>query len=311
MKVAVTSSSFSKNEQLRKELLSYFKDVKFNLEGKKFDKYELIDFIKDAEAVIVGLEPIDEEVIDKSPKLKFISKYGVGLDNIDITACKKKGIKIGWTGGVNRLSVAEMTLGFMLMLARNLYVTSNKLKNGIWEKNGGFQLSGKTIGIIGVGNIGKELVKLLKPFNCKILVNDIIDQTEYYKENQLIEVSKEEIYKKSDFITIHTPLTEQTKNMITLKQLKMMKPTAYLINTARGGIIKEKDLKIALKEGIIAGAAIDVYEKEPPKDKDLLKLPNLICTPHIGGNAKEAVLAMGRSAIKNLVQLVEGKWQGL
>jgi phosphoglycerate dehydrogenase-like enzyme len=161
-------------------------------------------------------------------------------------------------------------------------------------------LSEKIVGIIGVGHIGKELIRLLKPFNCKILVNDIIQQNDYYKKNNLIETTKEEIYKKSDFITIHTPLNKTTFNMITLKEIKMMKKTAYLINSARGGLINEKDLKIALKESMIAGAAIDVYLEEPPTDKELLSLPNLICTPHIGGNAKEAVEAMGISAIKHL-----------
>ena len=307
MNIVVTSPSFSKNKKLQDEIYKYFPDAKLNLNGIRFSKDELIEFIKDAEAIIVGLEPVDEEVLDACPKLKFISKYGVGLNNIDLKACEKRGIKIGWTGGVNRLSVAEMALGFMLMLARNLYVTSNKLKSGVWEKNGGFQLSGKTVGIIGVGYIGKELVRLLKPFQCKILVNDIIDQSEYYKENGLIEVSKEELYRESDFITLHTPLDETTKNMITLNEMKMMKPSAYLLNTARGGLVVEEDLKIALKNGIIAGAAIDSYLVEPPQDQELLSLPNLICTPHIGGNAKEAVEAMGMSAINHLRKFIREK----
>jgi len=308
MNIVATSHSFSKNKKLQDEIYKYFPDAKLNLNGIRFSKDELIKFIKDAEAIIVGLEPVDEEVLDACPKLKFISKYGVGLNNIDLKACEKRGIKIGWTGGVNRLSVAEMALGFMLMLARNLYVTSNKLKSGVWEKNGGFQLSGKTVGIIGVGYIGKELVRLLKPFQCKILVNDIIDQSEYYKENGLIEVSKEELYRESDFITLHTPLDETTKNMITLNEMKMMKSSAYLLNTARGGLVVEEDLKIALKNGIIAGAAIDSYLVEPPQDQELLSLPNLICTPHIGGNAKEAVEAMGMSAINHLKKFIKEKY---
>jgi len=300
MNIVVTSPSFSKNKTLQSEIKKYFPNAKLNLEGIRFSKDELIEFIRDAEAVVIGLEAIDEEILNFCPKLKFISKYGVGLDNIDLKACKERGIKVGWTGGVNRLSVAEMTLGFMLMLARNLYIASNNLKRGNWEKDGGFQLSGKTVGIIGVGFIGKELVRLLKPFQCKILVNDIINQDSFYRENSLVEVSKEEIYRKSDFITLHTPLNETTKNLISLNEMKMMKPNTYILNTARGGLIVEEDLKIALKEGVIAGAAIDSYLVEPPQDQELLSLPNLICTPHIGGNAKEAVEAMGRSAINHL-----------
>jgi len=300
MQIVATSPSFSKNETLQKEIYRYFPNAKLNLEGKRFNKEELVEFIKDADGVIVGLEPIDDEVLQACKNLKIVSKYGVGLNNIDKEACKKRGIAIGWTGGVNRLSVAEMALGFMLMFSRNLFITTNQLKNGVWNKSGGFQLSGKTVGIVGVGYIGKELVRLLKPFGCKILVNDIINQDEYYKENGLIEVTKEELYRESDFISIHTPQDETTYNFITLETMKMMKPTAYLLNSARGGLINEQDLKVALQEGIIAGAAIDAYVEEPPTDKEFLELPNLICTPHIGGNAKEAVEAMGMSAIKHL-----------
>ena len=300
MKIVATSPSFSKNRILQKEMKKYFPDAKLNLAGKRFNKKELIEFIQEADAVIVGLEPIDEEVLNHCTNLKIVSKYGVGLNNIDKSACEKRGIAIGWTGGVNKLSVAEMALGFMLMFSRNLFTTTNQLKNGVWNKSGGFQLSGKTIGIIGVGHIGKELVRLLQPFRCKILVNDIIDQDKYYKQNDLEEVSKEELYKRSDIISIHTPQDESTYKFITLDEMKKMKSSAYLLNTARGGLVDEQDLKYALQNGIIAGAAIDAYEEEPPTDKEFLELPNLICTPHIGGNAKEAVEAMGMSAIKHL-----------
>jgi D-3-phosphoglycerate dehydrogenase len=198
--------------------------------------------------------------------------------------------------------VAEMTLGYMLMLCRNLYVTSNQLKSGTWNKSGGFQLSGKTVGIIGVGYIGKEVIRLLKPFNCKILVNDILNQDDYYGEHSLIECSKETIYKDADVITIHTPYDESTNDLINMEVFRMMKKNAFIINSARGGIINENDLKYALQNNLIAGAAIDAYNEEPPSDKELLSLSNLICTPHIGGNAQEAVEAMGMSAIKHLVE---------
>ncbi len=302
MNIVITSPSFSKNEFLQKEIYSFFSTVKLNLDGKRFNQDKLIEYIKDADAIIVGLEPINLKVLESCPKLKIISKYGVGLNNIDLVECKKRGIKIGWTGGVNRLSVAEMALGYMLMFSRNLFISANQLKSGRWNKVGGFQLSGKTVGIIGVGFIGKELVRLLKPFGCNILVNDIINQDEYYLENRLIEVSKDEIYNESDIVTIHTPHDKSTDNMIDLDVMKQMKDTAYLLNSSRGGIVNEQDLKYALQNGIIAGAGIDAYIEEPPTDKEFLELPNLICTPHIGGNAQEAVEAMGISAIKHLVE---------
>ncbi|MDP0562390.1 MAG: phosphoglycerate dehydrogenase [Candidatus Endonucleobacter sp. (ex Gigantidas childressi)] len=300
MNVIVTSPSFSKNKKLQTEIYKFFPGTKLNLSEKRFHHNELIEHIKDADAIIVGLESINAEVLDACPKLKMISKYGVGLNNIDLKECKKRAVKIGWTAGVNKISVAEMTLGFMMMLSRNLFVTSNQHKNGIWNKSGGFELSGKTIGIIGVGYIGKEVIRLLKPFGCKIFVNDIQSQDEYYKNNNLYEASKEDIYKYSDIVTIHTPHNSTTNNMVDINVLKAMKDTAYILNTARGGIINEVDLKYALKNNIIAGAGIDAYLEEPPTDREFINLPNLICTPHIGGNSGEAVEAMGMSAISHL-----------
>lgn len=304
MKVAVTSKSFSKNEILIEEFKNNFDEIKLNHSSKKLTDEELIDFLKNCDGAIIALEEFNKNVIDNLPNMKAISKFGVGLNNIDIEYAKSKNIKIGWEKGVNKQSVAEMTLGFMLMLIRNLYVTSNLLSNGIWQKDGGYSLYNKTIGIIGVGNIGQELISLLKAFNCTILVNDVINQDEYYKKYNLKEVSKEEIFSHSDIITIHTPLNEQTNNLININTLQRMKKSAFLINTARGEIVNLNDLKIALKTNLIAGAAIDVYHQEPPKDLELLSLPNLICTPHIGGNSEEAVLAMGRSAIKQLKDLL-------
>jgi len=298
-KIVVTANAFSKNEVLVSRLKQFTNNVVLNT-TERYTKEELIDNLKDAEGAIVGLDKIDSSVLKECDNLKIVAKYGVGLDNINIEDCKDSNIVVGWTGGVNKTSVAEMTLGYMLMLTRNLYTTSNQLKNGHWNKSGGFQLSGKTVGIIGVGNIGKEVIRFLNSFGCKVLVNDIIDQEQYYKDNNLIEVSKEKIFKESDIVTIHTPFTEKTQNLVTLKEFKTMKKKSFIINTARGGIINENDLKYALIEGLILGAAIDAYIIEPPIDGDLISLPNLICTPHIGGNAKEAVEAMGISAIKHL-----------
>ena len=299
MKIKVSTIAFSKNKILVKELKKNFKEVSINKKGVRISEDDLVDFYKDAEGIIVGLEKITSELLDQLPKLKIISKYGVGLDNIDIKACYERNIKIGWNGGVNKRSVAEMTLGFMLSLCRNLYMTSNDLKNNIWNKNGGIQLTGKTIGIIGVGHIGKEVIKLLKPFNCKILINDI-QSLDQITQNNIFQVEKDQIYAQSDIISIHTPLNSDTNNLINLNVMKKMKKTVFLINTARGKIVNEKDLKFALLNRLIAGAAIDVYEKEPPNDLELLKLDNLICTPHIGGNSREAVLEMGLSAIDHL-----------
>ena len=301
MKVKVSTLAFSNNQYLVDALLQEFPDAEVNTLGVRMKDDALIDFFADADGAIVGLEPVTAEFLDKLPKLRIISKYGVGLDNIDMEACKERKVNIGWTGGVNKRSVAEMALGFMLALSRNLYVTSNQLKQLHWNKNGGLQLTGKTIGIIGVGHIGKELLTLLKPFNCRILVNDIEDVSELAASHELICVTKDELYPQSDIISIHTPFTESTADLINASVFAKMKSNAFLINTARGGIVNETDLKYALENNVIAGAALDVYETEPPVSKALLSLPNLICTPHTGGNSYEAVVAMGMSAISHLV----------
>ncbi len=306
--VGVTTVAFSKNEQLISHLNNFgFKQILINTPLKRFSKTELINFLSKCDIAIVGLDIIDESVLSSLPKLKAISKYGVGLDNIDLEACNKYKVQVLHTQGINKRSVSELVLGSMLSLIRNIYVSSNLLKNNIWQKDGGTQLSNKTIGIIGVGNVGKDLIQLLKPFNCKILVNDIINQNEYYQNNNLIETSKEKIFKEADVITIHTPLDTTTKYLINIKSLKMMKPTTLIINTARGGIVNQDDLKWALKNNIIAGAAIDAYEIEPPEDKELLSFQNLINTPHIVGNAEEAVLAMGLASITNIIEWTKEK----
>ena len=302
MKVKVSTIAFSKNKYLVECLLKEFPDAEVNTAGIRVNGEALVDYFTETEAAIVGLELITPDIIKQFPKLRIIAKYGVGLDNIDLKACKENNIKIGWTGGVNKRSVAEMTLGFMLMLSRNLFITSNKLKQMVWNKKGGTQLTGKTIGIIGLGNIGKDIISLLQPFGCNFLVNDIIDISDYAILHRLRIASKEEIYKNADIITIHTPLNSETSNLINLEVFKMMKSTAFLINTARGGIVNENDLKFALEHKIISGAAIDVYESESVLNEELLVLPNLICTPHTGGNSLEAVVAMGLSAIEHLIR---------
>jgi len=299
--IKVTSPSFSKSETLAGELRSKFSNINLNNKGEKYNERELIEYLKDADGAIIGLESMTSFVLSNLPKLKIISKYGVGLDGIDLNYCHDNNIKVGWTGGVNKRSAAELALCFMLGLSRNVFNTACKLKNdGMWDKNGGFQLTGKTVGIIGVGNVGKELAKLLEPFHCKVLANDIVEQSQYYSENGIESASKDRIFSEADIITLHTPYTKDTEYLVNSESLSKMKKSSYLVNVARGELVDQKSLKVALKSNLIAGAAIDVYESEPPTDFELLKMHNLFCTPHIGGNAEEAILSMGRSAIYHL-----------
>jgi D-3-phosphoglycerate dehydrogenase len=300
MKVVVSAVAFSKNEQLVNKLKEYFPNAVVNAAGKRFLFEELVDYYADADAIIIGLEKIDDALLQRLTKLKFIAKYGVGLDNIDLDACKRRSIGIGWTGGVNRYSVAEMALGMMIMLSRNLYATSNQLKAGTWNKNGGRSLSECTIGIIGMGFIGKQLVEMLAPFTQNILLNDLLDLSDFIKGTKLKQVPKDQLFASSDIISIHTPLTDETRNMINADTIEMMKPSVQIINTARGGIVNENDLVHALRTQRIAGAALDVFATEPPNSAFFADIPNLIMTPHIGGNSHEAVLNMGYSAINHI-----------
>lgn len=303
--IGITTVAFSKNNYLLNQISSLgFKQVKSNPYLRRLTQKELISFLSDCDGAIIGLDQINKTVLSNLPNLKFISKYGVGLDNIDQIACNESDCLVLHQKGVNKRSVSEMALGFILCLQRNLYESSNDLKAGRWIKNGGMQLSNKTIGIIGLGNIGKDLANLIKPFNCKILVNDLLNQEEYCKENGLFQVNLDELISTSDIISIHTPLTEKTINLFDFKMFSKMKKGSILINTARGNIVNLNDLKIALLTGKLKAAAIDVYDKEPPTDKELIDLPNLINTPHIGGNSAEAVIAMGEASISNIKSIL-------
>ncbi len=297
--IVVVSRTFTNTPELVSELSQHFTHITWNPD-KKLSGDALASFIGDAKGAIIALEEIDDHILSQCPNLEIIGKFGVGLDNLNIDACRAHNVKIGWTGGVNRLSVAEMALSFMISLSRNLTSSSIQLKRGLWNKDGGVNLSGRTIGIIGVGNVGKEVIRLLKPFGCRILVNDIIDQKEYYLREGVEEVGKDEIFTNADMITLHIPSTPDTENIVNEHSIGLMKENACIINTARGPLVDYTALKKALQTKKIAGAGIDVYEEEPPQDSELLNLENLICTPHIGGNSKESVLAMGMSAIEHL-----------
>jgi len=299
-KIVVSSRTFSGKPELVQLLQEHFNTVILNTK-EVFNRESLVSFISDAEGLIVGLESIDDYVLAHCPKLKIVSKYGVGLDSIDTEACKKHDVTLGWTGGVNKLSVAEMTLGFMVALSRNLFQTSLELKRGLWNKDGGLNLSGHIIGIIGVGNVGKEVIRLLAPFNCKILVNDILPQDEYYRSVGVEFVEKEELFSRADIVSLHIPLNEETRHTVNKESIALMRRGTYIVNTARGPLVDHYALEEAIRTKHIAGVALDVYDTEPPLHTTLLSLENVFCTPHIGGNSKESVLAMGESAVRHLI----------
>ena len=297
-KIAVCSRSFSNNIILNKEILKNYKNVIFN-KSKILSGRDLIFFLKNTDKAIIGLEKIDKEILDNLPNLKVISKFGVGLNNIDLEYLKFKKIKLGWESGVNKRSVSELSLCLILNSIRKISINQSDLHKNIWKQTIGSDLTNSTIGIIGCGNVGQDLVKLLKPFQCKIYVHDIKSYNNFYSKYNIIPTSLSFLLKNSDIISIHTPLNKSTINLLNKKNLKFLKPNSSLINTARGGIINEDDLYNFLNKNKFNSAS-DVFINEPNINTKLIKLKNFFATPHIAGSTTESILKMGRSAIRGL-----------
>ena len=299
-KVAVCSRSFSSNPVLRAELLARYPRVTFNDAGVQLKGDTLVDFLRGHEKAITALETIDEAVLSLLPELKVISKYGVGLDMIDMAAMRAHGKRLGWTGGVNRRSVSELVISFAIAMLRHVPAANREVLSGTWRQHVGGHLTGRIVGIVGCGHIGKDLVPLLQAFDCAILVNDILDYSDFYAAHNIEALSLEALLARSDIVTLHVPLDESTRGLLDARRLALLKPSAVLINAARGELVDEVALKQMLQEKRLAAAAFDVFAVEPPKDRELLALPNFLATPHIGGSAHEAILAMGRTAIDGL-----------
>ena len=234
---------------------------------------------------------VTKEIIEAGRQLRVIGRAGAGLDNIDLETAKQRGITVLSTPEALTEAVAELTIGLIISLARSIPLADRTLKEGKWIKKKlvGWQLEGKTLGTIGLGKIGERVARMAKALGMKILIREIIPLSpELLKELETEVVPLRELLQRSDVITLHVPLTSQTYHMIGAKEFQLMKNGAFLVNTSRGAIVDEKPLLTALKSGKIGGAALDVYEVEPPRDLELIKLPNVVCTAHIGAQTKEA-----------------------
>jgi len=298
--LAIASPSFCKNESLCREALSLGLTVRFRGIGPVLAGTELVSFLNGADYAIIGTEVIDSQILAQCPGLKGIAKYGVGLDSIDFSACEEYGVEVCYTEGVNKTSVAELTLGFLLSLAHRAHITSNLLKMGQWQKNGGRQLSSATVGLIGFGHVGQEVARMLMPLGSRVLIRDIKNRDLEARALNAHPVSLSELVKESDFISLHVPLTKDTYHMIGSETLCQMKAGVSIVNTARGNVINFDALKEYLDREIVAGVALDVYPDEPCQDFDFLKRPEVFCTPHIAGNAREAVWAMGMASLSHI-----------
>jgi len=303
MKLFVSTHPFSSTSPLPMKLIKD-NDIELSLNehGRKNSSSELAQDIGDAEVLVAGTEKITEEVLKNAPNLKLISRVGIGLDGIDFELCKKYGVRVAYTPDAPTMAVAELCVAMILDLARRVTYTNNNLKeSNSWNRYMGMLLYGKTVGVLGMGRIGKSLIHLLAPFNVKFKVYDIEPDLAYGRLYGVEFVSKEELLKSSDVVSVNVPLKDDTKDYITLDELKLMQKHSMLINSARGGIINEDDLYVALRDKIISAAAIDVFEVEP-YDGALKELDNCILTCHMGASTIDSRTDMEVQAIEEAIR---------
>jgi len=275
--------------------------------GKGLSEEELIELIPGVQGLLTGVDQVSEKFIRAADELKVISKFGAGVDNIDISAATAKGIVVTRAPGTNSDSVADMAFALLFAAARKVVYAYDQVRSGKWPLILSTELGNKTLGIIGIGQIGKRVALRAKGFNMKVLANDIEPDETFVKENNIELTDLSRLLEESDFITIHTPLTGETRNLIGKSELEKMKPSAFLVNTARGGIVNEDALYDALTSNTIAGAAFDVLVEEPPVDRKLIGLDNFIVTPHIAAFTREAIANMERLSARNIIDVLQGK----
>jgi len=306
-KVLITTVPFADKDPFPINLLKQAGiDYLINPIGRKLKENELAEMISDFDVLIAGTEPITEKVMNQAKNLKLISRVGIGLDSVDLLAAEKRGIHVSYTPDAPAPAVAELTIGMMLTLLRYVHVANSQMHQGSWHRYFGRRLSEINIGIIGAGRIGKGVIERLASFNpSRILLNDIYSQIEFPSMPWIEFTSKEEIYNQADLISLHVPLTAQTKNMIRYEQLKAIKDDAIIINTSRGGIINEIDLARVLSEGHLAGAAIDVFENEP-YDGDLAAIERCLLTSHMGSMSIDCRTRMEIEATEEALRFLTG-----
>lgn len=267
---------------------------------------QFIAEIANADGHIVGLEVVDKEVLQAAARIKVVCKFGVGTDNIDGSAARARGVAVTNCPGVNSQAVAELAVGLMLSMARDLVPLDREMKARVWTAAVGTELSGKTVGIVGLGNIGKSLVRLLQGFRNRILAYEDVRDTAFAREYNVSYVSLEQLLKECDFLTLHVPLTAQTRNMINAEMLALMKPGAMILNLARGGVVDEKALLAAVDSGAIRSAALDAFAVEPPFGNAIVESGRIITLPHIGASTEEAIVRVAQMTADNVIAVLSG-----
>ncbi|MGE5619487.1 MAG: phosphoglycerate dehydrogenase [Sphingomonadaceae bacterium] len=268
---------------------------------------ELIDFLQGIDGAIVAGDRFTPRVMDAAPQLKVISRTGVGYDAIDVPAATKRGIVVCNTPGVNRHAVAEYTFALILACSRHLEKNLAEVRKGGWARFEGIDLAGRTLGIVGMGTIGREVAQRARAFEMRILAHDIYHDIQFAEEHQVTYVPLEQLLRESDFVTLHCFLNDRSRHLMNAERLAMMKPTAYLINTSRGGVVDSQALYQALKERRIAGAALDVFEEEPLGESPLRELDNLCMSPHAAGVSSDARALSGMTAAENAIRVLKGE----
>lgn len=309
LKVLVTARSFRKMQGDHWRVLQ---EAGYEIVTPKQDQplkeAEMIPLVDEVDAILVGNDAMTERVIAAAPHLKVVSKHGVGVDNVDVPAATRAGVIVTNTPGANQVAVAEMAVALIMGLTRKLSYHDTVVKSGGWNRIIGTELAGKTVGLVGLGRIGKEVVLRLKGFMVKFLAYDVYQDNAFAVDNGVEFVTLDKLLAESDIVTLHAILTADTQFLIGEKELARMKPGAYLVNTARGGLIDEQALYRALKENRLAGAGLDVFADEPPANSPLLQLGDkVLLTPHLGAQTTETVLRMGRMAAENIVQVLSGE----
>lgn len=299
-------------DKLADEAIRLLKENGFEVKYEELDHDGILKDIADYDGMIVrSRTKVTADIIERgaSGNLKVIGRAGIGVDNIDVKKATELGIKVVNAPTGSTVSVAELTVGLMLALARQIPKADSSMKRGEWIKKQlkGVELCGKTLGLIGSGRIAQHVARIAKGLGMNILVYSPHCTDKKAEKMGAKRASLEELLKNSDFVSLHIPKTEETHHLIDEKKLSLMKPTAYLINCARGGVVDEEALYRFLKEGKIAGAALDVFEEEPPKNSKLLELDNVVLTPHIGASTKEAQIRAGTICAEQVIKVLRGE----
>ena len=307
--VLVTPTSYGANDpKLRQVLEAEVGKVTYNATGKPYDAAALGELIGGVDGYIAGLDVIDASVIERADRLKVIARYGVGVSNVDLEAAKRHGIAVTVTPGANSRSVAELTIAQMLNLLRPVVMASADTRQGGWMRTKGLSLEGKTVGLVGFGAIGHEVARRLEGFDCHVVAHDPVMDTAFAAAHNVEVVDLPDLLARADIVSLHVPVLDSTREMVNAEFLDQMKTGAVLINTARGELIEEAALVAALESGKLRGAALDVFQTEPPgADHPLMRFPQVIPTPHMGSHTDGATNAMGWTALENCLAVLKGE----